>query len=75
MFKILLLRRSSAPDTLYSFATDTENDPPEKVVFETDDEDELVKKMQELLETIPRNQIKPIRDIDWEIDILLKAFL
>jgi len=54
---------------------ESDDDPNAKVVFETDDENIVAETVKALLETTPRNQIKIIKDIDWEIDILLRRII
>ena len=73
MYKILLLRRASAPDPLWiTYKIETETDGvKEKVDFETDNMETLESKIKELLTTIPKNQIKPIQDLEFVVDVVV----
>jgi len=73
MYKILLLKRATAPDPLWiTYKVETETDGvKEKVDFETDDMTVLESTIKELLTTIPKNQIKPIQDLEFVVDVVV----
>ena len=70
------MRRSTSTDLIYSFyMVESTGEPGARIIFQTDDEDVVVETVKNLLETIPRRQIKIIKDIDYEIDILLGGII
>jgi len=73
MYKILLLKRATTPDPLWiTYKIETETDGvKEKVDFETDNMETLESKIKELLTTIPKNQIKPIQDLEFVVDVVV----
>jgi len=75
MYKILLLRRANTVDPLWSTYKVPEMIDEVKVMvdFQTDDMEVLETKIEELLETIPKNQIKPIQDMEFLIEVIVGA--
>lgn len=69
MYKILLLKRASDQIWIYYKTTDESG---ESIDFQTDNITELEDKIKELLLTIPKNQIKPIQDMQFVLDVIIE---
>lgn len=71
MYKILILRRSG--DTLYSPLMETKDEDGKMVEseFTADTLEALESKIIELLETMPKANIRAVQDMTFTIDLLI----
>jgi len=72
MFKIAIIRRAGI-DPLFRIYQEADSETGEMVEWSTDIETELEDKIVELLQTIPANQIKPIKDISYVLEVILNG--
>ena len=71
MYKILILRRAGIETYWSMYQEASTPDPMVKEDYVTDDLTELEEKIKDLLLTIPKNNIKPITDMEFLIEVIV----